>query len=66
MSDALRERMFTDIGVDRENTVLQEKCLDVIKELKLEAEILTKEYRAKLEDDILEEKEQEMKMRKAL
>ena len=66
MSDALRERMFTDIGVDTENTVLQEKCLDVIKELKFEAEILTGEFRAKLEDEVLEEKKQEMNLRKAL
>jgi len=37
MCNQLRERMFTDVG----SPDLKERCLDVIKELKLEADVLT-------------------------
>lgn len=39
MCNQLRERMFKDVGSDD----LKERCLDVIKELKLEAAILKRE-----------------------
>lgn len=42
MSEKLRERMFTDTGVG--TTDFQERCLDVINQLKLEADILTKKH----------------------
>ena len=42
MSEKLRERMFTDTGVG--TTDFEEKCLAVIRHLKLEAEILTKKH----------------------
>ena len=44
MAEKLRERMFTDTGVG--TTDFEEKCLAVVRHLKLEAEILTKKHHA--------------------
>ena len=58
MSDSLRERMFADLGVDPDNMVLVEKCVEIVKKLKLEADVLTGKFREKFDED-------ELKMRKA-
>ena len=58
--------MFADLGVDPDNSVLVEKCLDTIRTLKLEAEILTGKFREKFTDDVLIMRAAEEEERKAL
>lgn len=51
MSESLRERMFADLGVDPDNMVLVEKCVEVVKKLKLEADVLTGKFRENFNED---------------